>query len=237
MNRNTEAAIFDLDGVLLDTEPLYTLATQTVVAQYGKHYAPQHKRFVMGRADIEGAQWLVENLNLPITAEQYLEARRGHLESLFGECPCVLGAESLVGNLRSRGIRLALATSSARSLYQLKVRKHRWFDAFEFVVCGDDPRLQRSKPAPDIFLLASAALNVEPSRCLVFEDSAAGVQAGVTAGMRVIALLQPPVTSTDVAKADQIVSNYAELDLDRLLEAISTSPRSGPSTIPRRHSR
>jgi pseudouridine-5'-monophosphatase len=216
---NTEAAIFDLDGVLLDTEPLYTLATQTVVAQYGKDYAPQHKSFVMGRADIEGAQWLVENLNLPITAEQYLEERRGHLESLFGECPCVLGAESLVNDLRSRGIRLALATSSARSLYQLKIRKHRWIDAFEFVVCGDDPRLHRSKPAPDIFLLASAALAVEPSRCLVFEDSAAGVQAGIAAGMRVIAHLQPPVTSRDVAKAEQIVSSYAELNLDRLLRS------------------
>jgi pseudouridine-5'-monophosphatase len=219
MDSNTEAAIFDLDGVLLDTEPLYTLATQTVVAQYGKHYAPQHKRFVMGRADIEGAQWLVENLNLPITAEQYLKERRGHLESLFGECPCVLGAESLVSDLRSRGIRLALATSSARSLYKLKVKKHRWFDAFEFVICGDDPRLHRSKPAPDIFLLASAALTVEPSRCLVFEDSVAGVQAGLAAGMRVIAHLQPPVTSTDVAEAEQIVSSYAELNLDRLLKS------------------
>ncbi len=210
------AAIFDLDGVLLDTEPLYTQATQAVVARYGKRFEPEHKRFVMGRSPMEGASWLVERLAIPISARQYLDERAAHLEQLFATCPCIPGAEGLIAALRARGIRLALATSSERPLYELKVKRHTWFDAFEYVVCGDDPRLSRAKPAPDIFLMASAALNVEPHRCVVFEDSAAGVQAAVAAGMRVVARPQAPVTPTDLAQADFIVSGYEQLDLEQI---------------------
>jgi pseudouridine-5'-monophosphatase len=225
MTTCASAAIFDLDGVLLDTEPLYTEATQTVLARYGKRYEPEHKRFVMGRSPLEGARWLVEYLGLPISAEQYLDERAGHLEQLFAICPCIPGAQALVTSLSSRGIRLALATSSERTLYELKVEKHAWFDAFEYVVCGDDPRLSRAKPAPDIFLLAGSALKVEPRECIVFEDSAAGVQAGVAAGMRVIARPQPPITAADVAQAHLVVSRYEELDLDRLFGGLLSLPR------------
>jgi pseudouridine-5'-monophosphatase len=217
MDSGIEAAIFDLDGVLLDTEPLYTLATETVFSRYGRRYEPQHKRFVMGRSPLEGAIWLVEKLGLPITAQQYLQERQHHLELLFANCPCIPGAETLVRALKNRGIRLAVATSSERALFQLKTNPHSWFEAFEYVVCGDDRRLSRSKPAPDIFLLASAGLDVAPQHCVVFEDSAAGVQAAIAAGMRVIARLEPPTTASDVANANQIVSAYTELDLDRLL--------------------
>jgi pseudouridine-5'-monophosphatase len=218
MKPRVEAAIFDLDGVLLDTEPLYTIATETVFARYGRRYEPHHKRFVMGRSPLEGATWLIQALELPMTAQQYLDERQHHLERLFSKCPCVPGAATLVAALRARGIRLALATSSERSLFQLKTKEHSWFNAFEYVVCGDDPRLSRSKPAPDIFLLASAGLNISPESCVVFEDSAAGVQAAVAAGMRVIARLEAPTTATDLAQATQILTTYDELDIDRLLE-------------------
>ena len=187
------------------------------MAAYGKCYESHLKRFVMGRSPLEGALWLVRELALPISAEQYLEQRQPHLEKLLSDCTCVPGAQALVASLRTRGLRLALATSSERTLYQLKVGKHGWFSAFEAVVCGDDPRLMRAKPAPDIFLLASAELGVASDRCLVFEDSAAGVQAGVAAGMRVIARLQAPVLQSDLALAERVVSNYAELDLDLIL--------------------
>lgn len=217
MTGNVLGAIFDLDGVLLDTEPLYTQATQTVVARYGKRYDSEHKRFVMGRSPLEGAHWIVEHLALPISAEEYLSERAGPLEQLFRDCPCIPGAETLVSSLRSRGIKLALATSSERSLYEFKIRKHSWFDAFQYVVCGDDPRLSRAKPAPDIFLLASAGLNLAPHQCIVFEDSAAGVQAGAAAGMRVIARPQPPTTAADVTQAHLVVSEYDELDIERVL--------------------
>jgi pseudouridine 5'-phosphatase len=216
MSTVISAAIFDLDGVLLDTEPLYTQAAQSTLARYGKQYESHHKRFIMGRTPLEGASWLVRELALPLSAEQYLEERRDCLERLFIHCPSVDGASELVREARLRGLRLALATSSERRLYQLKVRAHSWFDAFEAVICGDDSRLVQSKPSPDIYLLASSAIDVAPKHCVVFEDSPAGVQAALAAGMRVVARLQPPVLKSDLAGAHVVVSSYAELDLNEV---------------------
>lgn len=214
MSHKATAAVFDLDGVLLDTEPLYTIATQAVVGRFGKTYEPEHKRHIMGRSDIEGAHWLVKNLNLPLSAQQYLDDRRTYLEELFRQCPCIEGARALVASLRDRKIRLALATSSDSALFRLKTANHPWFSVFEYVICGDDPRLTRSKPNPDIFLLASQGLGVPAEDCVVFEDSVAGVEAALAAGMRVIARWQEPVLRDDLKPAHLVIAGYDEIDID-----------------------
>lgn len=216
MPHKATAAIFDLDGVLLDTEPLYTVATQAVVGRYGKTYEPEHKRHIMGRSDIEGAHWLVKNLGLPLTAQQYLDNRRAYLEDLFQQCPCIEGARSLVASLRDRGVRLALATSSDGALFRLKTARHAWFSVFEYVICGDDARLTRSKPSPDIFLLASQGLGVSAEDCVVFEDSVAGVEAALAAGMKVVARWQEPVLRNDLKPAHLVVTGYDEIDIGSL---------------------
>jgi len=211
------AAIFDLDGVLLDTEPLYTQATQTVLNAYGKSYSWELKRHVMGRSPWQGATWLVRELDLPISPEQYLRERAVWLSQLFPQCPAVEGAESLVSRLHLRGVRLAVATSSEREMYDLKIISHPWFTRFQSVVCGDDPRLAQAKPAPDIFLLAASELSVTSDQCLVFEDSPAGVSAANAARMRVIARLAAPLQRCDLALADTIVTDYDQIDLEALL--------------------
>lgn len=213
------AAIFDLDGVLLDTEPLYTKATETVLAKYGKSYNWPLKRFVMGRSPLQGASWLIEKLGLAISPNQYLDERAVWLRQLFRNCPTINGAELLVRKLHLRGVRLAVATSSEREMYDLKVSSHSWFSLFQNVVCGDDPRIGQAKPAPDIFLLAASELGVASDRCFVFEDSPAGVSAGKAAQMRVIARLSPPLLRSDLDLADLIVSSYEEFDLEAWLRS------------------
>ncbi len=223
------AAIFDLDGVLLDTEPLYTQATETVLARYGKSYTWALKQFIMGRSPMQGASWLVNKLKLPISPDQYLHERAVWLKQLFLDCPTIDGAEHLVKRLRSLGVRLAVATSSEREMYDLKVSSHAWFSLFQSVVCGDDPRLSQAKPAPDIFLLAASELGATSDQCLVFEDSPAGVTAGKAAKMRVIARLSPPLVRSDLALADMIVSNYDEIDWEELLRRLTrTNSYSSP---------
>ncbi len=211
------AAIFDLDGVLLDTEPLYTQATQSVVSAYGKSYSWDLKRHVMGRSPWHGATWLVRELALPISPEQYLRDRAVLLRQLFLQCTAIEGAESLVRKLHSLGVLLAVATSSEREMYELKVAAHPWFSLFQKVVCGDDPRLKEAKPAPDIFLLAASELGVVSDQCLVFEDSPAGVCAANAARMRVIARVMAPLQPHDLALADIIVSSYDQIDFHELL--------------------
>lgn len=204
--------IFDLDGVLLDTEPLYTRASQEIVGELGAVFDWSVKRGMMGRGDVEGAKYLVRTLGLPITAEEYLARQQPLLDELFASTPAIEGARSFVEELSRRGLPLAVATSCARQQYELKVRSHDWFHLFRVVVCGDDPRIGAPKPAPDIFLVAAEDLGAPPSGCLVLEDSLAGVEAALAAGMQVIALPDAALDLDRFGHASLVVRSFGELD-------------------------
>lgn len=204
--------LFDLDGVLLDTEPLYTEASQRVVSPFGKTYDWSVKAKVMGRPALVAAREIVEKLDLPITPEEYLARRVRELLPLFETAPEVPGAGAFVQALAAQDRKLAIATSSDRALFTLKTKRFPWFKHFEVVVCGDDPELLRPKPAPDIFLLAASRLGVRAEDCIVLEDSPSGVKAGLAAGTRVIALRNPALDPALFDGAQRVVTSYAELD-------------------------
>jgi pseudouridine-5'-monophosphatase len=208
--------LFDLDGVLLDTEGLYTEATQAVVGRYGKTYDWSLKVLTMGREARASARAIVEHLAIPLTPDEFLAERAPILEALIARSRAMPGAETFVRELRSRGVPMAVATSSDRRLYEIKVLPHAWFELIGSVVCGDDPRVFAKKPSPDIFLVAARDLGADPARCLVFEDSPAGVEAALAAGMRVIALLAPEAGREHYASAHAIVSGWNQVSLSML---------------------
>jgi HAD superfamily hydrolase (TIGR01509 family) len=205
--------IFDLDGVLLDTEPIYTLGTRQIAARWGKAYGWELKAEIMGRAPLEGARLVVETLGLALTPEQYLIERDLIVEEMFSAAPPIEGAPELVAALDRCGLPLGIATSSERRLFDLKAQNHAWLGAMRVVVCGDDPGAGRHKPAPDIFLRVAGALGAEPTACLVFEDSLAGVAAARAAGMQVVARVEPHFDRARFSEADLVLRSYAELDL------------------------
>jgi pseudouridine-5'-monophosphatase len=205
--------IFDLDGVLLDTERHYTTATQVIVGRYGKTFDWSVKANMVGRPALESARYLVEALDLPMLPEEYLRERTTLLERLLRECVPMPGARKLTAALAEHGTPQAVATSSERRLYELKVERHQeWFRVFSAVVVGDDARVRRGKPAPDIFLLAAEHLEVDPRHCVVIEDSPAGVAAARAAGMRVVAVPDAAMTRGPFADADLIVDSLVDLD-------------------------
>ena len=208
--------IFDLDGTLVDSEQMYTEATQAVVGEFGATFDSTIKQKVMGRGAIAAGRILVEALDLPITPEEFIKLREPHLRRLFPEVMPLPGVVELVQALAFCKVPMAVATSSPRELVELKSRHHAWFEAFDVVVCGDDPRLKRSKPAPDIFLLAAADLGADPEHCLVFEDAPAGVQAALAAKMQVVAIPMPIMNRADYAGADLLIDGYGDLDLGAL---------------------
>jgi len=203
--------IFDLDGVLLDTEKLYTEATQRVVGEFGKTFDWSLKSLMMGRHELEAAQLLVDTLALPISASEYLRRQLPIAEALFVSAEEVAGAQAFVELLVTRGHALAVGTSSTRRLYDLKTSHLPWFSAFSAVVSGDHPEVHALKPAPDIFLAAARAISGDPQRCLVVEYSPAGVLAARAAGMSVIAIPDAALSDDRFAQADLIVRSYAEL--------------------------
>ncbi len=205
--------IYDVDGLLLDTERFYTQAYQIIAARYGKVYDWSLKAKTIGMKSLDSARIITEALGLPLTPEQWLETRKALLEDLFPKAEPLPGAERLTRHLHQRGIPQAVATSSDRRYFDIKTSRHkRWFSIFDCVVSGDDAGINEGKPAPDIFLLAAARLAAQPRHCLVFEDAPAGVQAAKAAGMRVVAVPDPNLDVRTLGDADSVLSSLAEFD-------------------------
>ena len=216
--------IFDLDGVLLDTEPLYTKAIARIAARFGKVYDWSVKAECIGRGTLEAAAIIVEALALPMSPAALVRERDQILMGLFASARPMPGAELFSRALAARGARLAIATSTESSLFAVKAAPHRtWLSIFQAVVCGDDRRVARPKPAPDIFLAAAAALGASPADCVVLEDSPFGVAGARAAGMRVIALPDPAMDRARYAQADVVVGSFAELTPE-MLQFGSASP-------------
>jgi pseudouridine-5'-monophosphatase len=148
--------IFDLDGLLLDTESLYTKATQKIFDRYGKTFDWSIKSKIMGRKPLDAAKHVVEMAKLPLDAADFNEELYKSLETVFPEAQLMPGAAALVKHLQTCGIPLAVATGSSLHTYQLKVSAHSdVFSCFHHVVCSDDSEVKNGKPSPDIYLTAA----------------------------------------------------------------------------------
>jgi pseudouridine-5'-monophosphatase len=201
------ACLFDMDGLLLDSEDNYTLCTNAILAKYNRPPIPWSiKAQLQGRPGPVAGEIFHEWAQLPISREEYL-IQQGKLQRQhFPTTKPLPGAEKLIGDLATAKtvagdkVHIALATSSNLVNFKLKTAHlEELFSVFEGHrrVLGDDVRIPtgRGKPAPDIYLLALQTINaslgegekdIVPEECLVFEDSVPGVEAGRRAGMRVV---------------------------------------------------
>jgi pseudouridine-5'-monophosphatase len=208
--------IFDLDGTLLQTEELYTIASQAIAGRYGKVYDWEIKRHVIGGGARVGARFVVDALKLPITAERYLSEREHLLRELCRTVAPTAGAAHLVEALHRRGIPLAIGTSSTRELAELKLSAQPFAARFQAMACSDDPGVTAAKPAPDVFLLAAERLGADPKGCLVFEDTPKGVAAARAAGMQVIAIPDPRMDRSDFEHAQLVLHSLEQVTLQIL---------------------
>ena len=206
--------IFDMDGLLLDTEPFYTEAHKILAARYGKVFDWSVKSRMIGLPAQTSAQTMIDALELPLTVPEYLQMREPILAKLFPQAEPMPGAVRLTRHLHSRRVPLAVATSSTTHHFRLKSSRHKeWFRIFDSIILGDDPEIKRGKPNPDIFLVAAGRLNASPENCLVFEDSPAGIEAARAAGMYAIAVPDPNMSDNSYGKAHQIIRRLEDFDL------------------------
>ncbi|NKB75880.1 MAG: HAD-IA family hydrolase [Gammaproteobacteria bacterium] len=206
-------ALFDMDGLLLDTEVIYTQITQKIVSRFGKTYDWSIKSNMIGRRAIDSARYLVSQLDLPMTAEEYLEERNGMLLAAFATAKALPGAERLIRHLYQHNVPIALATSSNRDLYEVKASSHQdWFTLFNTVVTGDDSEITEGKPAPDIFNVAASRIGASPVSTLVFEDAPSGLAAGIAANMRVVVVPDSNMEKSRYMGADLILNSLIEFD-------------------------
>ncbi len=206
--------IYDNDGLLLDTEPFYTKAHEIMAARYGKVFDWTVKSKMIGLRAEDSANVLINSLQLPMSVPEYLAARKHLLAEMFPNSEPLPGAVRLTMHLHGAGIPQAVATSSDRHNFELKITNHKeWFRIFECIVTGDDPEIKRGKPCPDIFLVTAERMHAPQSQCLVIEDSPAGIEAARAAGMYTVAVPDPHMEDSAYLSAHQIIRNLNDIDL------------------------
>lgn len=203
------AVIFDMDGVIVDSEPLHERAFLEIVEQIG--YRDTHGLNIadfVGRSDQELWTAFVERHQPAETLEQLLSMKRQRVvEILRREQPLFDGLPELIEDL-ARMYKLALASGSERALVDAVLAFKGLGRFFQVTVSGSD--IRQGKPAPDIFLRASKLLGVLPKECWVIEDSKPGIAAGLAAGMRVIAITNTH-PADELRAATRVVADYQEI--------------------------
>jgi len=202
------AVVFDMDGLLLDTEVVWQAAEEQLFAAHGAVFTREDKLAVIGTSFDITARYFAERLGRPPEQGPALveEMVLAMYEALQVDVAGRPGALELVARLRGR-VPLALASNSPRRLVDAALATARLTDVFDVIVTSDD--VARSKPAPDIYLLACQRLGVEPEHVLALEDSSAGVASAKAAGLACIAV--PQFAETDVAAADRVIDSLEEL--------------------------
>ncbi|KAF2897739.1 hypothetical protein ILUMI_08435 [Ignelater luminosus] len=207
--------IFDLDGLLLDTENIYTQATNNIVEQYGKTYDWSIKCQLMGLTGQESAKELVKLFDLPLTWEEYYALAQEQYKLLMPHANLMPGAEKLVRHLYNNQVPIAVATSSTQESAELKTAKYKdLFSLFHHIVTGgSDPEVKHGKPSPDIFLVCASRFpdNPKPEQCLVLEDAPNGVTAATKAGMQCIMVPDPNIGSELTKNATQVLKTLEQV--------------------------
>jgi HAD superfamily hydrolase (TIGR01509 family) len=209
-----EAVVFDMDGVLVDTEHLWDEVREALTEEWGGRYTPEAQEAMMGMSSLEWSRYLHEVVGLREPPELINdEVVRRMLARYETDLPVVPGAVEAVRRLAAAGLRLAVASSSNRELIDAVLRRLELASVFEVSVSSEE--VARGKPAPDVYLEAARRLDVPPERCVAVEDSASGIRAAHAAGMRVIAYPNrhyPPPDEV-LALAERVLSSLDLLDL------------------------
>ena len=207
-----KAVLFDMDGVIIDSEPLHTKAFQDSMKQFGMDLTEEYCNQFIGRTDRYMAEVLIEEFQLQESVDTLLEAKNSKKRQYEKEIgyPAVPYVKELIMDLAENHIKLAIASSSPMEAIQETVKSLGLSEYFDQYISGMD--LKHSKPAPDIFLKAASSLGVNPRECLVIEDSTHGIAAAKAADMTCIGFYNPNSGNQDLSKADIIIEGFDEIN-------------------------
>ena len=206
-----DAVVFDLDGLLIQTEELWDEVREQLARERGGSYDAQSQRDMMGMSSPEWSRYMHERVGLPESPDEIAAEVIEQMAARYRErLPLIDGAVEAVERIGARWP-LGLASSSNRPLIDLVLELSGLGRLFRATVSSEE--VGRGKPAPDVYLEACRRLGVEPARAAAVEDSHAGIGAGKAAGMRVIAIPNAsfPPGNEALAEADVVRGSLAEL--------------------------
>ena len=217
MPASIRAVVFDLDGLMFDTEALFFRVSSEMVAARGKNFTPEIMRAMIGRRSVEAGYMLKSMTGLEEPIDVLLADVRqrfqAEMETAVHPTP---GLFHLLDRLGHHGLPLAVATSSRRSYAAQLLGQHRLLDRFQFVLGSED--VARGKPDPEIYITAIKRFDVPPRSVLVLEDSPAGVASGRAAGAYVVGVPHEYSPAQALRSADLIVPRLDDPSLLNLFD-------------------
>ncbi|WP_433175605.1 HAD family hydrolase [Actinoallomurus sp. CA-150999] len=221
------AVVFDLDGVLVDSEPVWEEVRRAFVADHGGQWQPDTQQRLMGMSTSEWAAYLSGELGVRLPADEVARGVVAHMARRYEDdgVPLMPGAVDAVCRLAARWP-LGLASSSPRLLIDVVLDRTGLTASFTATVSTEE--VARGKPEPDGYLLATERLGVDPAGCAAVEDSSNGLRSAYAAGMRVIAVPHPryPPAADALALATYVAGDLADLTAERVAVALNAPGRS-----------
>ena len=206
-----KAVIFDMDGVLSDSEPIYHLSINQVLARHGYEVTEDINKEILGTTVEYSWNWLRSHFKL-----------KGDMKDWIGEYDAIVvknlrekvvpapGVYELLKEIKSTSFQLGLASSSQGNWVEAVLSTLGIKDNFDVIVSGE--MVKQGKPHPEIFLQVAEKLKIDPRHCLVIEDSPHGIKAAKIAQMRVVAVLTPYTKDLDLSEADYMIESLAHFD-------------------------
>ena len=212
-----EAVVFDMDGVLVDSEEIWDEARRTLALEHGLAWPESAQRDMMGMSSLEWSRYMHERVGLTEAPEEISAEVVSRIEDLYWQhLPLLEGAAQAVERMAKR-FRLGLASSSNRPIIELVLELAAIADCFEVTVSSEE--VERGKPGPDVYLETLRRMKVAPARAAAIEDSTNGLLSARAAGMFVVAVPNPvyPPRPDALAVADVVIDSLTELTPETVL--------------------
>lgn len=208
--------IFDMDGVLIDSEYTYLESKTKILndAGYNKDISYQYQ--FMGTTYNYMWSTMKEELGLPLEVSDYINdmnQRRKEMIERDGVKP-IKGVQKFISDLHASGFKMAVASSSPKADIEFAMESLDLKQYFEYLVSGEE--VENSKPAPDVFLYAASLLDVKPENCIAFEDTKNGSLSASYAGMYTIGFENPDYPKQDLSAADEIITDFNQVNINEL---------------------
>lgn len=214
MPKGRAAVLLDMDGVIVDSELQWKLVEGSYLKSLVPQWGEEHERQIVGRGVVDLYHWLVENFSVQVSKKDFLEHCDEMAREVYGRrVTLAAGLCDFLAANRAQGRPLGLASSSPRAWINLVIERFDLKTHFKTVVSGDDVK-GKTKPLPDIYLLAAQKLAVDPKACFAVEDSNLGVRAAKAAGMYCAAYRTPSNADQDLSLADREFGHFDELAHD-----------------------
>lgn len=210
-----KAVIFDRDGVIVDSEEIHMRAVEGAFRKQGIELTPEQRRWVVGRSPLDYLDDYAKVFEFD--RDRWNEDENELFVEGFKTVPLYDGIVDLIKAVRAAGAKTAITTSSNRSTTDMMIESHDLHGLFDVIVTVDD--YTHRKPHPEPYLMTAERLGLEPSDCVVIEDSGSGLRSAVDAGMRCIVIPTEHSKDSDFSGAYRIVPSAVDLDADELLRA------------------